>query len=91
MGFEESGGGTEVVLPSGEREWFEGCPLQHVTVEVRNWISSCYTWFHEAHKTPMDLGLLTIEECPPKYFDAMEFIHSEVSRIRSEQAKRKRG
>jgi hypothetical protein len=89
MGFEESGGGTEVVLPSGEREWYPGCPAKYVTPEIRNWVSSCYTWWRTTHKTPMDLGLLTIDECPPQYFDAMEFIHGEVERIKSELMKRK--
>lgn len=85
-GFEESGGGKYITLPSGKEAFYPGCPAKHVsTSRLNEWFSS-YRWL-KMGKTPMELGLLSIEEMDPRWFEAMEHVDAEMNRLQGEANK----
>lgn len=74
----------------GVKAWFPGCPAAHRDSDVNEWLRS-YTYWNKHHKTPVDLGFVpSFERLSPIWFDVMDLIESEISRIREEETQRPR-
>jgi hypothetical protein len=75
---------TEVVLPGGRKVRYDGCPASHITPDVMAWFDQ-YAWFDWTKQTPVQMGLLSIDELDPRWFEAMRAIRSEVMRRQAER------
>ena len=70
--------GETVVLPGAREIFLPGCPAAHAAGASR-WIAA-YNDFKTFGRTPVELGLLRIEQLDPKWFSAVRLIEHEITR-----------